>query len=132
MTKEAALKKFFNSFGIPGYPVTAVPVDVSFGSPEKKDTNPYLTYEPIISSFESGQAAITVNLWYYAEGESAPNEKAREMSERIGMGGIVLPCDNGAIWLKRGNPWCQSLQDEADPFIKRRYIQVIAEYLTQD
>lgn len=123
MTKEAALHKFFNSFGIPGYPATAVPEDAVF---------PWLTYEPITSAFEEGEVGITVNLWYYTTDEAPANAKAREMSERIGMGGIILRCDGGAIWLKRGSPWCQNLRDEADPIIKRRYIQVTAEYLTQN
>lgn len=123
MTKEAALYKFFNSFGIPAYPVTSVPEDAVF---------PWLTYEPVTSAFEEGEAAITVNLWYYTTDEAPANAKARELSEAIGMGGKILRCDGGAIWLKRGSPWCQNLRDEADPAIKRRYIQVAAEYFTQN
>ena len=123
MTKEAVLHKFFNSFGIPGYPTSAVPEDAVF---------PWLTYEPITSAFEEGEVGITVNLWYYTTDEAVPNAKAREMSQKIGMGGIILPCDGGAIWIKRGSPWCQNLRDETDPIIKRRYIQIVAEYFTEN
>ena len=53
-----------------------------------------------------------------------------ELSAAIGYGGVRLSCDEGYIWLKRGSPWCQNLSDETDPFIKRRYINVTAEYQT--
>ena len=123
MTKEAALKQFFSGFDIAAYPSTAVPRDVVF---------PYLTYEVITSAFEEGDVALTVNLWYFTTQEGPPNAKARELSAAIGRGGRLLPCDGGYIWLKRGAPWCQSLTDETSPTIKRRYINVTAEYLTEN
>lgn len=121
MTKEAALHSFFNSFGIPGYPSSAVPEDAVF---------PWLTYDLTTSAWDDGEVGLTVNLWYYTTDEAPPNAKARELSERIGMGGILVPCDGGGIWLKRGSPWCQNLKDDADHNIKRRYLNITAEYLT--
>lgn len=123
MTKEAALKQFFSGFGIKAYPSTAVPKDVQFE---------YLVYDVITAAFEGGPVSLTVNLWYHTTQESPPNAKAREISEALGMGGRVLPCDGGYIWLKRGSPWCQSLSDETDKNIKRRYLNITAEYLTQN
>lgn len=121
MTKEAALREFFNSFGIPGYPASAVPDDCTF---------PWLTYELITGSWGQGEIGLTVNLWYRTTSESIPNEKAREISEAIGLGGVRLPCDEGAVWLKRGSPWCQNLMDDTDRTIKRRYLNISAEYDT--
>lgn len=121
MTKEAALKSFFSGFGISAYPSTSVPDDVIF---------PYLTYEVITSAFDGEPVGLTVNLWYFTTQEGPPNAKARELSEAISLGGKALPCDGGYIWLKRGAPWCQSLTDETSKNIKRRYINVTAEYLT--
>ena len=74
--------------------------------------------------------SLTVNLWYRTESEAIPNAKAQELSDAIGMGGKVIPCDEGYIWLKRGSPWCKNLADEVDSAIKRRYINMTAEYLT--
>lgn len=121
MTKEAALHSFFNSFGIPFYPSSSVPDDAVF---------PWGTYELTTSAWEEGQVGITANLWDYTTDEAIPNAKARELSERIGMGGITIPCDGGMIWITRGSPWCQSLRDDTDPIIKRRYLNVNAEYMT--
>lgn len=120
MTKEAALQAFFEQF-LPSYAASSVPDDVVF---------PYLTYELITSAWEEGEVGLTVNLWYYTTSEVAPNAKVREISSAIGMSGTLVPCDDGAIWFKRGSPWAQSLTDGADARIKRRYLNVTAEYLT--
>lgn len=121
MTKEAALHAWFNSFSIPFYPLSAVPDDAVF---------PWGTYELVIDAWGSEEAGLTVNLWYYTTDEAAPNAKVREISRRLGIGGVLIPCDSGIIWLKRGSPWCQNLYDETDPTIKRRYLNISAEYLT--
>ena len=121
MTKEQALYQFFNSFGIVGYRNTSVPDDVIF---------PYLTYDAPISSFEEDPVSITLNLYYYTDSEATPDAKAEEIRQRIGMSGVLLNCDGGAIWLKWGVPWCQSLVDDTNRNIKRRYINITAEYLT--
>ena len=120
MTKGEALQQFFSRF-MTAYPSTAVPEDVTF---------PYLTYDPITDAWGGREVGLTVNMWFYTTGEATPNAKAQELSEAIGLGGVTLPCDGGFIWLKRGSPWCQTLRDDADPMIKRRYINVTAEYLT--
>lgn len=122
MTKGQALYRFFSSFGLTAYPSTAVPDDAEF---------PFLTYESAAGGFEE-VSTLTVNLWYYTESEAAPNAKAQELSARIGMGGILLPCDGGAIWIRRGTPFSQSVRDDSDSSIKMRYINVTAEFLSAD
>jgi len=121
MTKAAALHKFFSSFGMTAYTDASVPEDAIL---------PYLTYELITSAWDGGEVGLTVNMWFYTESEAIPNAKAEELSCAIGHGGKILHCDEGLIWLKRGSPWCQSLTDETDKNIKRRYINVTAEYMT--
>lgn len=122
MTKAAVLQDFFSGF-LPAYASSSVPEDVLF---------PYLTYDLTLDAWTGGEVGLTVNLWYYTDSEAIPNAKAQELSEAIGQGGRILPCDGGFVWLKRGSPWCQSLRDDTDPGIKRRYLNVTAEYLTQD
>lgn len=123
MTKAAALYEFFSSFGLTAYPATSVSKDVIF---------PYLTYELVVDSFDGGEVALTVNLWFYTSSEAIPNAKAQEIADAIGAGGKLLPCDGGYIWVKRGKPWCQSLPDDTAPDIKRRYLNVTVEYLTKN
>ena len=126
MTKNKALYSWFNEF-MPFYRASSVP-----SAPENPEgvTFPYGTYEYIDSAFDAGEVGLTVNLWFRTESEAIPDEKAQELSKRIGYGGVTIPCDEGYIWLKRGSPFCQSLTYENDPAIKRRYINITAEYLT--
>ena len=120
MTKNKALYSWFNRF-MDFYRASAVPDDVEF---------PYGTYEYIEGAFDLGEVGLTVNLWFRTESEAIPDEAAQNLSKRIGYGGVIIPCDGGYIWLKRGSPFCQSLQYEPDNNIKRRYINLTAEYLT--
>ena len=121
MTKNKALYAWFSEGSIPFYRASSVPDDVVM---------PYGTYEYIDSAFDLGEVGLTVNLWFRTESEAIPDEKAQELSKRIGYGGVIIPCDGGYIWLKRGSPFCQSLKYEEDNNIKRRYINLTAEYLT--
>lgn len=121
MTKGAALHQFFNGFGIPAYTTTSVPDDAVF---------PWITYELVTGSIENGENALTVNLWYYGDSEAIPNAKAQEIADAIGYSGKILNVDGGFIWIKRGSPWCQNLRDDTNPNIKRRYLNITAEYLT--
>ena len=120
MTKGAALQSFFASI-MTAYPATAVPDDAEY---------PYLTYDAPFAAWGDGETAVTVNMWFYTASEAAPNAAAQRLSEAIGRGGVFLACDDGAIWLKRGSPWCQSVRDDNDASIKRRYINISAEFLT--
>ena len=120
MTKAAALHQWFNQF-LNFYPASAVPSDVIF---------PYGTYELIVDAFDAGEQSITVNLWYYTESEAIPNAKVEEISKTIGTTGTVIVCDGGFVWIKRGQPFSQSVVYEDDLNIKRRYINISLEYLT--
>ena len=120
MTKGAALQSFFDRI-MTSYAASAVPDDA---------TLPYLTYELLTSAWNGGEVGLTVNMWFRTTSEKEPNAAVDKLSKAIGLGGVQIPCDDGVIWLKRGSPWAQSLTDETDKTIKRRYINVTAEYLT--
>ena len=120
MTKGAALQSFFDSI-MTSYAASSVPENA---------TLPYLTYELITSAWDGGEVGLTVNMWFRTTSEKEPNAAVDKLSKAISLGGVQIPCDDGVIWLKRGSPWAQSLTDETDKTIKRRYINVTAEYLT--
>lgn len=120
MTKAAALNKFFNTFGMTAYPSSAVPEDVIF---------PYLTYELATGDIYSGDISIVVNLWFHTQSEKIPNDKVEQIAKAIGIGGATVPYDEGAIWIKKGSPFSQSLNDENNNTVKRRLINLTLEYL---
>jgi len=120
MTTTAALYQFFSSFGINAYPVNSVPEKVQF---------PWLTYETTLGNWGDAPISIGVNLWYHTESEAAPNAKVKQISDAIGRGGVMLACDDGVIWVKRGEPWCNSLTDANDSTIKQRVLNISLEFL---
>lgn len=121
MTKNAALHTFFNKF-LTAYPVSSVPEDTVF---------PYLVYDNVIDSWEGGEVSVSVNLWYYTESEAIPNAKVQEIAEAVSRGGTTILCDGGFIWIKRGTPFAQPLTDDTAPGIKRRLINLSAEFMTE-
>ena len=122
MTPEAAIYQFLASFGIPAYAATSVPDQATF---------PYISYELVVGEWLAVEVNMPVNVWYRTDSEALPNAKVREIGERIGLGGITLPCDGGMLWVKKGSPWAQAVTVEGeDDKVKRRYININIEYLT--
>lgn len=124
MTPEAAIYGFLNGFSIPAYASASVPDQAQF---------PYITYDLVLGEWGQPEVNMPVNVWYRTESEAQPNAKVREIGERIGMGGVLLHCDGGALWVKKGSPWAQAVTVEGeDEKVKRRYININIEYLTSD
>lgn len=122
MTKAAAIYQFWNSFGLTAYEENTVPDDAAF---------PYVTYQLVTDSFDR-EISLTASLWYRSESWTAINAKTEEISQRISRGGKIISCDGCAIWLKRGQPFAQSMGDESDDLIKRKYLNITAEFMTAD
>lgn len=123
MTKTAALFNFWSSFGLTAYEENTVPTG------EDTPEFPYLTYS-VATGGLGAEIALSASLWYRSSSWVEANEKAQQISKFIGYGGTVIPCDGGVIWLKRGSPFAQNMGDESDSFIRRKYINITAEFLT--
>lgn len=124
MTPEAAIYGFLNGFSIPAYASASVPDQAQF---------PYITYDLVLGEWGQPEVNMPVNVWYRTESEAQPNAKVREIGERIGMGGVLLHCDGGVLWVKKGSPWAQAVTVEGeDEKVKRRYVNINIEYLTAD
>ena len=120
MTKAAAIYQFWSGFDLTAYEENTVPTDVAF---------PYVTYQLVTDSFDR-EVAATASLWYRGESWTAINAKTEEISAHIGLGGKIIKCDGGRIWIKRGQPFAQNMGDESDDLIKRKYLNVTIEYFT--
>lgn len=122
MTKAEALHAFMSSFGITAYPNEA----------ETGAAFPYLVYEQVLGSIDDGSMPLVVNLWYYGDSLLPIVNKTEEISKAIGLGGVYVPCDGGALLIQRGSPFSQPQTDAADNKIKGRYINVTVDFLTQN
>ena len=122
MTKADAIYQFWSSFGLTAYEENTVPDDAAF---------PYITYQLVTDSFDR-EIPLTASLWYRSESWTGINAKTEEISQRISRGGKIISFDGGAIWLKRGQPFAQNMGDESDNLIKRKYLNITAEFMTAD
>ena len=120
MTQDKALYAWFNNF-MTAYVNTAVPETVDF---------PFMTYEYVSGGWGDENVAIAVNMWFNTDSEAVPNTKAADLRKYIETNDMI-ECDEGYIWVMTGEPWCQSLQDEEQPSIKRRYINITLNYITR-
>lgn len=125
MTKAAAYQAFWESFGIPAYEENSVP------SGDYAPDFPYITYEFLSDSLGS-EVMLSASVWYRSTSWVDANKKADEIGAAIGRGGVIISCDGGGIWIKRGSPFAQSMGDEHDDMIKRKILNITAEYLTDD
>lgn len=122
MTKAAAIYQFWSGFGLTAYEENTVPDDAAF---------PYITYQLVTDSFDR-ELQLTASIWYRSESWTAINAKTEEISQKISRGGKIISCDDGAIWLKRGQPFAQNMGDESDNLIKRKYLNITAEFMTAE
>ena len=122
MTKAAVIYQFWSGFGLTAYEENTVPTDATF---------PYITYQLVTDSFDR-EIPLTASIWYRSESWTGINAKTEEISHKISRGGKIISCDGGAIWLKRGQPFAQSMGDESDNLIKRKYLNITAEFMTAD
>ena len=122
MTKEGALYSFWNGFGLTAYEENTVPSDATF---------PYITYQVVTDSFNN-PVNTAVSIWYRSESWLQINAKANEISHAIGRGGCYIHCDDGAIYIRRGEPFAQNMKEDSDSLIKRKYLNVTLEYITEN
>lgn len=128
MTKAAAINEFWNSFGLKAFEENTL-LDVDENGLEKEPEFPYITYQLVTDSFDR-EVAATANIWYRTTGWKAINAKTEEISAHIGLGGKIIKCDGGRIWIKRGQPFAQNMGDESDDLIKRKYLNLTFEFFT--
>lgn len=122
MNRFEAIQAFWGSFGLTAYDETTVP------SGEDRPEFPYITYSTAVGSLGEF-TAMSASLWYYGTGWSAAVTKMTEIETAIGRGGVMLPCDGGAVWIKRGSPFAQRAPDPND-MLRRILLNIEAEFIT--
>lgn len=122
-TVEAALYDFFSGFDIPAFAAGDVPDGVD------EQTFPYITYAAALGGWEDSAIAVTADIWYHTKSWVECNAKAKEIYDALGLGGVVLPCCGAAIWIKRGVPFAQSMDDPSDVMIRRKLLNLEIDFL---
>lgn len=124
MTKLQALKAFISGFGLTAYEENSIYYAKS------EIQLPYITYNIQFDNYRGGGKPINVTAWYRTETPKPLEEIQTAIAERLGINGTIIPCDGGYIWVKRGVPFAQFLDDPADKLVKRVIINLMVEYNT--
>lgn len=124
MDKTQAIYYFWSQFGLPAYDENSVPTGDD--SPDL----PYITYSVSLGSVGSA-VPLTGSLWYDSYTWRDISAKADEIAAYLGRGGVIIPCDGGAVWLAQGEPFSQHMSDDNKSSVKRIYMNLQAEFLSE-
>ena len=125
MDKEQALHQFWSSFGWTARDENTVPDDAM-----QRYGGHYITYSVSTAALNE-PVPLSASLWCKDTSWAEITAKANEMAESIGLGGNLTRFDGGFLWVCRGTPFSQRMADDDDT-IRRIYINVMAEYLTEN
>lgn len=117
MNKLQTLQAFWSGFEIPAYDENSVPDEAQL---------PYITYDVSVDDF-GNSVAQTASLWYKSTSWRDITEKEMEIAEFVGRGGRMIAYDNGAMWIRKANPWAQRMSDSDT--VKRMILNLEIEYL---
>lgn len=123
--KEQALHRFWSSFDLTAHDESTVPTG------DNAPSFPYITYNVVTDSI-GDPVALTASVWYRSSSWADVTEKAESIGKEIGLGGKLIPYDNGALWIKRGTPFAQRMADESDDMVRRIYLNIEAEFISAD
>lgn len=121
--KEKALHAFWSSFGWAARDENTVPDDAMTQYGGK-----YITYAVTTAALDE-PVPISGNLWCKDTSWAEITAKVEEMSQTIGIGGMLFKYDGGYLWICRGVPFSQRMTD-TDDTVRRIYINLMAEYLS--
>lgn len=114
--KWQAIHSFWEGFGLPAYDRNSVPDDA---------VEPYITYTPLVADFEN-PLVLSGSLWYRGSSWKDISLKADEISRSLKK---IIPVEGGYLFLTRGSPFAQRMDDENET-VKRIYINLMAEFYT--
>lgn len=119
MDKAQAYNAFWNSFDMPAYDNASVPDGAQF---------PRISYEFATDNLEH-TLLLSADLWYRESSWKNATQKVESIGRYIDNMSPIK-CDNGYIYITRGNPFAQRMEDPDDNKIRRYYINVNVSFLT--
>lgn len=132
MNKQQAYNAFWNSFNVLAFEENTMPTQDVFEALAKaasKPTDTYITYQVIVD--DMGNSIFpTASIWCRSSSWEKADTLANTISEFIqGMGTIRL--DNGRMFITKGRPFAQHMNEEADLSIRRVILNLGVEFFTE-
>lgn len=122
MNKAQAYDAFWNSFGWVAFD-EYTPLD------DKDMPNRYITYNFAEDALDA-DVTLHVSLWDLNTSWKDVTLKADEIAERIDNMETPIKIDGGYLWIKRGVPFAQRINDSSNDMARGVYLNVVVEYLT--
>lgn len=121
MDKAQVIQSFWSGFGLEAYDENSVPDDA---------TMPYISYSVATGDIDS-MVYLSASVWYRSTSWSSIESKVKEISEAITkMDPPSIKTDNGRVYITKGSPFAQRMNDPSDDMVKRMYININVEFLT--
>jgi hypothetical protein len=117
INKWQAIQRFWEGFEIPAYDQNSVPDDA---------VAPYITYEAKVADFENA-LPLSGSIWYRSSSWRDISLKADEIAQSLKQ---IIKIDGGYMFITRGSPFAQRLNDPNDT-VKRIYINLMVEFYTE-
>ena len=121
MDKYQALQSFWSGFELEAYDENIV-----YGGREAPEF-PYITYNVSTDSLDF-PVPMSASLWYRSPSWEAISLKTEQIAKEIEENGVI-PLDVGYLWIMKGTPFAQRMNDPSDSMIRRVYLNITAEYL---
>ena len=125
MKKSTALDSFWNSFEW-----VAVNEQSLYDEDTLRDLGDpshYISYEQAVGDLDR-KLALSGDLWHNSTSWDTVEAKAEEIYDAIGLGGILIAYDGGALWITRGDtPYAPMAAAEN---VRRIHFNIYAEYLS--
>lgn len=123
MDKWQAQDTFWNSFGLPAYDENTML--------DEEPAYPYLTYEAQDGAIDQ-TLSLSASLWYRSTSWREISLKADEIHAAV-KHGVIIRVNGGFLWIKspEGAPFAQRMTSGGDEDVKRMYITLSAEALTE-
>ncbi len=121
MDKGQALNNFWNSFGWTAYDEYTTPEDIP---------DAHITYEYASDGLDVN-LPLHATIWDRSSSWSSVTQKAEEIAHAISTSSPIALDTGGYMWIKKGEPFAQRIEDETDDMARGMYINIIVEYLTE-
>ena len=121
MDKWQALQAFWSSFGLPAFDENTVPDDAEM---------PYITYEAKTSNLDH-PVYLSGQIFYFSSSWASICKKADEIEDYIWYGFKIIPCDGGYLYITKGSPFSQKMDEPSNDSVRRVIINISVEYLTK-
>lgn len=121
MDKEQAIHNFWSSFGLPAYDENTVPDNAEM---------PYVTYAVSVGPIDDVQL-LSGSLWYRSYKWEEISQKCEEIAKFLNdHRPYTVKIDDGFLWISYGSQFARRMNDPSDDMIRRIYLNLDAEFLT--